>query len=97
RMQFASSINRQYRERVEEIEEYDGTAFSFGAEPLITTKKTRKRVCSLVENLSVTEVLNELKTGKIRQATPREKSLLDEVLVIEDGEGKTIEKLRLLE
>ena len=97
RMQFASSINRQYRERIEEIEEYDGTSFSFGAEPLIATKKTRKRVRSLVEKLSVAELLNELKTGKIRQATPRERSLLDEVLVIEDGEGKTIEKVRLLE
>lgn len=97
RMHLASSANKQFKDRVEGLEEYEGQNFSFGKEALVLARKTRPVTRSLVEMVTVPELVKELQAGEIRGATGKDKTLLKEYLTIENGEGMLVRKIKLIE
>ncbi|MBY0552045.1 MAG: hypothetical protein K2W95_32475 [Candidatus Obscuribacterales bacterium] len=96
RWDFAASSNRQFKDRVTEVEEYEGRNFSFGPVSLVPAIKTRKVTRSLVEVLSVGDLMNELISKTIRPATPRDKSLLTDFLIVEHGEKEEREMIKVI-
>lgn len=95
-MNFASSANRQFKDRVVEVEEFEGTNFSFGSEALLPAIKTRKVTRSLVEIVSVPDLVNELRTGRIRPPTLKDKTLLTKFLHVEYGENGKSEAIQII-
>jgi hypothetical protein len=96
RMNFASSANRHFKDRVEDLEEFEGTNFSFGPEALVPAIKTRKVTRSLVEIVSIPDLVNELQTGCIRPPTAKSKTLLTKFLHVDYGENRTSETIQII-
>lgn len=50
----------------------------------------------LVAAVSVSELIEELQAGRIRNPTPKDKTLLREFLIVEHGEGVALQTVKLI-
>lgn len=90
RLDFALSASRQFRDCAEglELEHFPATKYSFGEPDIVPTTAARMRRVRtpLVASVSVEILFGELITDRLREPTPRSKSLISPILIIEHGD-----------
>jgi hypothetical protein len=96
RWEFGRSSNKQFKNYVDETEEYKTSKFSFADPALVPVIKTRPVRRWLVKALSVAELIDELKNNRARPATPKDKTRLIEFLTVNHGEKAPSEKIKLI-
>lgn len=101
RMVFVESIQTQCQDWVEglQLEHFPATRFSFGEPAIVPTTagRLKRTKLFLIESATVSEVVEELKTGKIRAPTAKDKTLLPEFLNLGVYGTKETKTIRLIE
>lgn len=63
---FIVDLRKQYPQRVTKLEEYDSQQFSFAGDGLESARKTRPVTIELFQPIPLSELIQELKEGKVR-------------------------------
>ncbi len=101
RMAFVESIHEQCRDWVDglELEHFPASKFSFGEPAIVATTAGRMKRAKLwlIEAATVSEVIEELTTGKIRVPTPNDRTLLPKNLILKGYGTNETKTFRLVE
>ncbi|MCA0315043.1 MAG: hypothetical protein LCH63_14585 [Candidatus Melainabacteria bacterium] len=75
KIQFIVNLRKHYPQKTWQFEEQDAMQFTFGGNGLKPVKRLRKTSVELFQPVTLTELVNELKDGKIRpKNSPRTKA-----------------------
>ncbi len=92
RIGFVSTFNDLLKSAVEETEQYETTVYSLKDDAIVPAVKERKVTRSLVPEVTTFDLIEELKSGKSRKPTAKDKTLLPEFITIGGGDSKKPER-----